>query len=380
MSGLGQMSPQQQQALQQALSGAIGQMGGSGSYSQYGQDITQGLGSSGAFNPTELSALNASPWLAQLQGLGGGYTNAGGGNTAGFEQSGMSNLTSALQPALNTEASNGVMSQFQPSTTTPNAQATAAGYNPLQPQYLSTPPTLNATTMQGQTLSPQLMGSLGSGATQQALQNSVAPQYGQQDQQMMQMLATAGVAPSSTAGQTAFSNLAQGQLAGISPAMASAIQNSQANQLNAGQYNANSLNSSGQFNANAQNTASGQNLNNLLQQQLYNANAYNGAGTNYFNAETGAYNNNANAFNALNQQGLGGSQSLANTQAAGGNQFANTQQTQYPVYGNSGTAAFGQSVGQYGSGGGSQQTPAAINPGSSGGYYPNVAGGNTESA
>lgn len=295
---------------------------------------------------------------------------------------------------------------------TPANQAIAGGYNPLQPAYLGAPPTINATTAQGQTYNPSgynptgynaantgaagygasqlgqgLLGSLGTGATVQALQNSVAPTYGQQDQQLMQMLAASGVSPGSTAGTGIFGNLAQEQLAGISPAMASAIQNSQANQLNAGQfntgalntagqfnagnqqavnlanqasqnaagqfnagaantggqfnagaqntagqYNAGNLQQAGQFNANAQNTASGQNLTDLLNQQLYNANAYNTAGNNYFGALTGAYNSNANAFNALNTAGLSGAQNLASQQASGGNAFANNMQTQYPVY------------------------------------------------
>ena len=246
----------------------------------------------------------------------------------------------------------------------PQNPAIAGGYNPLQPSYLGAPPTLNATTAQGQTynptgynaqgLSPQLMQSLGAGSTINSLVGANQPQFQQQDQQMMQMLATAGLAPSSTAGQTAFNNLAQQQLAGMDPSIASAIQNSQSNQLNAGQfnagvgnaagqfnagaantagqYNAGNLQQAGQFNANAQNTASGQNLSNYLNQQLYNANAYNTAGNNYFNAATGAYNNNANAFNALNSQGLSGATGLAGQTASGGNTMANTQQGNFGVY------------------------------------------------
>lgn len=264
----------------------------------------------------------------------------------------------------------------------PGNAATQSGYNPLQPEYLGAPSTINATTgsaayytptdYQASTLSPQLMNSLGVGQTEQALQNSVAPQYGQQDQQMMQMLATAGVAPSSTAGSTIFNNLAQQQLAGISPAMASAIQNSQANQLSAGQFNSGALNTAGatnaaaantagqynagaannmtQFNANAQNAAAQQNLQNSLQQQLYNANAYNAAGNNYFNAQTGAYNNNANAFNALNSQGLSGATGLAGQQASGGTQMGVANAGQFPAYSSQGAASFGAGVGGYGYG------------------------------
>lgn len=334
------------------------------------------------FMPSEQAAQNA--WFA---------ANPGYGQYAGQGASG---------PQLGSNTNGDVMapaptgSQFAG----PQNPAIAGGYNPLQPAYLGAPPQLNATTMQGQTydptgynaqgLSPQLMQSLGAGNTINSLVGANQPQFQQQDQQMMQMMATAGLAPSSTAGQTAFNNLAQQQIAGMDPSIAAAIQNSQGNQLNAGQfnagvgnaagqfnagaanaagqYNAGNLQQAGQFNANAQNTASGQNLSNYLNQQLYNTNAQNTAGNNYFNAATGAYNNNANAFNSLNQAGLSGSSGLAGQTAGGGNSFANTQQ------GNFGVMTPPQiNYGAF-SGGGS---PSFGNPYSSGGYAPSGEGMNT---
>lgn len=325
MSGIGTLTPQQQQAIQQAVSGDV--TSGNGSWGTLDQNIINQLQSSGLFSPAQLQTA-----LTGAQNAGtGNYQNQGGGNTSGMDASLAANIAAGINDAPSNQTA--ITSQFAPSTTSPNAQATAAGYNPLQPAYLPQPATLSPTTVQPSYLSQPLLNSLGPQQTIGALQNSVAPQYQQQDQQMMQMLATAGLAPSSTAGQTAFNNLAQQQLAGISPAMASAIQNSQGNQLNAGQFNATTGNTGATYNAGVMNSAAAQNLQNQLQQQQYNANAYTGAGNTYFNAETGAYNNNANAFNALNTAGVAGAQNLASGQQQGGTTLASGAQNEFPIYG-----------------------------------------------
>jgi hypothetical protein len=349
VSGLGSPSAAQQQAISNAIAQAIQQSGSNGSYSGYGNDIYNALSGSGQFDPSQLSALD-SGWLSGLQGQGGDLSNVGGGNTNAFQSGGVSALDAALAPALTQSADQQIISSgFTPSTTTPAAQAAAAGYNPLQPAYLSQPATLNATTVNPQYLSSGLTSSLGAGNTINALTAANQPTFNQQDQQIMQALATAGLSPSSTAGQTALNNLSQQQLAGMDPSIAAAIQNSQANQLGAGEYNATTGNTAAQNNANALNLAAGTNLANQNNQQLYNANAYNTAGNNYFNAETGAYNNNANAFNALNTAGLSGAQNLAGTQASAGTQLATGEQSQFPVYTNPFSSVGGSAIGSAGS-------------------------------
>ena len=327
--GTASLSPQMLQAIQQAANTETNATGQSDA--QIASTIMNSLSNSGLFTPQELSAANSA------FGQGSGTWGSAPGATSAWD----ANVTNAMNGVLQNQ--NSVSANQQ----TPNA-AVAAGYNPLQPAYLSQPATLNAST-----LSPSLINSLGSGQTISALQGANAPAMNQQDQQMMQMLATAGLAPSSTAGQTAFNNLAQQQLAGMDPSIASAIQNSQSNVLGANTTNMNALNTAGQVN-----------LGNQLQQQEYNANAYNTAGNNYFNAMTGAYNNNANAFNALNSAGLSGVQGLAETQAQGGNQLANSTVNTFPNYGSNSTAygALGQGLGGY--------SPTGTNYGSAGTYNP----------
>jgi hypothetical protein len=361
------LSPQQIAAIQSAAQAGITGEQQHQTASQFeGQGIDNSLASSGLFDPSQLNAI-AQGWNYGTNGQwGNGPTSA------------ISDFTGQIDSALQgANANQSSIAAMAPSSTSPNAQAIAgtpatattaatAPYNPLQPAYLSQPATLNATTVQpqyassagynAQTLNPQLTNSLGSGNTVNALVSANQPQFQQQDQQMMQMLATSGMAPSSTAGQTAFNNLSQQQLAGMDPSIAAAIQNSQSNQLNAGQYNTSALNSAGQYNAgnqqnanqynattgntaaqnnaNALNTAAGTNVANQNSQQAYNASAYNNAGNNYFNAMTGQYNNNANAFNNINNAGLTGSQTTANTAQAGANNLASGQQSTFPTYSN----------------------------------------------
>lgn len=318
----GALTPQQLAAIQTA-----GQAAGNGApgnqASTFFGDFDNSLQNSGLFDPSQLSAVDSS-WN---MGTGGTWNGAVPGST---EQAWDQQAQNAISGANANQSS---IAGMAPNPNSPNAQATAAGYNPLQPAYLQQPATLNPTTVAPQYLSPQLTNSLGSQQTIAQLQAGVAPQNQQQDQQMMQMLATAGLSPSSTAGQTAFNNLAQQQNAGIAPSIASAIQNSQGNQLNAGEYNATTGNTGATYNANAANSAAGTNLNNQLTQQQYNANAYNNAGQQYFNAETGAYENNSNAFNAINSAGLSGANGLASGQQQAGTTLAAGSQNTFPTYG-----------------------------------------------
>jgi hypothetical protein len=371
-------TPQMTAALQAAIQAGLGATGADSTYGAFDNAESNSLAGSGAFTPQQLAALQGSG-LFDYGNASGEMQNKGGGNTSAISAAAQQYAQNALDPLLNAAGDSSAIGQM-PSTTspsTPSGAAIAGGYNPLQPAYLQQPATLNATTVNPSYLSSGLLNSLGSGQTIAQLQAGVAPQNQQQDQQMMQMLATAGLAPSSTAGQTAFNNLAQQQNAGIAPSIAAAIQNSQGNQLNAGQFNANAGNTGSLYNAGAMNTANAQNLQNQLAQQQYNASAYNGAGQDYFNALTGAYNNNANAFNALNSAGLSGSQGLAGQQSGNGNSLAGQTINTFPNYGSNSTlyGALGQGIGGYSptqsgfsSGGSAGVNPLQNQAGSAGGY------------
>jgi len=405
----GQLSGAQQQAINQAISSGIQSIGSEGQYNTAGTTIQSQLANSGLFDPTELGAINTaiSPWLGNM----GDMQNAKGGNTGGFTSYLQNQINQNLNPVLSSEENATTLSTPSISPNSPAMQALAGGYNPLQPNYLGAPPTLagtygtassynpttyNAATGNAATYGPTtynasmigqgLINQLSPAQTMSLLNQSVAPQEQQQNQQLMQMLAASGIAPGSTAGQTAYNNLAQQQLAGISPALASALQGAQGNILSAantnvgalntaGQYNAgstqsanagnaaainnilsqnlNALNTAGQYNAgayntggqynatNAQNmglynagvanTVSQQNLQNLLNTNLYNTGAANTAGTNWLNALTGAQNVNQGEIAGLLSSGLSGNSNLASGVLSGGNAMGQSIAGTFPV-------------------------------------------------
>jgi hypothetical protein len=168
------------------------------------------------------------------------------------------------------------------------AAATTGTSSLFQPGYLGAPatvnpalvnaPTASGTTAQGtyaptSQLSQGLLGSLGSGATIQQLLQGYAPQEQNGQNQLTQMLANFGVGGGQAVGAE---NQFQGQeAAGLAPSIAAAIQNSQANQLGAGEFDTSALNTGSQFNANL------------------------GQANNQFNATQGQQNNQFNAGNAL---------------------------------------------------------------------------------
>jgi hypothetical protein len=138
------------------------------------------------------------------------------------------------------------------------AAASAATPNPLQPSYLPTPPTAQATTYQNP-YDP-------STATSE-LTSAAGVQDQQQQQALMSMLAAQGISPGSSAAQAAGQNLDTSQIAALAPSLVSAQQ-----------YGAGLNEQSGLANAGAGNTMTLQNLQDLLQSQEYNASAYNTAG------------------------------------------------------------------------------------------------------
>lgn len=203
--------------------------------------------------------------------------------------------------------------------TTPTAPYNQALMNAVtQPGYINgvstyAPATYGASTAQydpaqwfkakGGQLSPELLNSLSPNATIAQLQQSMVPQTQQAFGQLQQQLADFGVQGGQgiMAGQQL-----SGQLEGsIAPAMAAAIQNAQANELGAGQFDVGQLNAMRQFNAGQHNQMDLANSENALQAVLANAGFQNQAGQ--FNAEqtnaAGQYA--ANAQNSANQYNVG---------------------------------------------------------------------------
>lgn len=261
----------------------------------------------------------------------GSYMPDPTGQGAYDPSNGTATQTQATQP-------NYAYSQASPAASTPPASQGAA-QQLFQPGYLGTPagytgstvtaPTANASqydlsSLYGNwggpsTLDPSLTNSLGSNQTLGLLQQSFQPGDQNSNNNLQQQLAAYGVTGGQAVG--AMTQL-QAQLAAAhSPALASAIQNSQANQLNAGEFNSgaqntntNTLNSllgnalgqnssnqesTNQFNAGNDLTAA---LNN--QQSTNVANNYNATAANNTNAaNVGEYNQSQNQqLNALLQQ------------------------------------------------------------------------------
>jgi hypothetical protein len=183
-----------------------------------------------------------------------------------------------------------------------------ANYGSLfQPGYLGAPATTQATTAapgtvnlgqlfsgwQGASqLSPGLTNSLGAGSTIQQLLAGLQPQAQNASNQLTQTLADYGVGGGQAVG--AQDQLQSQLMASIAPSIASAIQNSQANQLGAGEFNSGAQNT----NTNALNSifgsTLGQNANNLQSTNQFNAGQLN----------TSAQNN-ANAMNSTNAANVG---------------------------------------------------------------------------
>jgi len=172
----------------------------------------------------------------------------------------------------------------------------------LQPGYLGSPATYQGSTVTGaQTnaaqLDPNLVNSLGSGATIQQLLAGFQPQAQNSDNQLNQTLADFGVTGGQAVG--AMTQL-QGQLgAALAPSIASAIQNSQANTLNAGEFNTGNTQQANLANQASTNTADLANQGSTNQANQYNATAENATNA----ANVGQFNQSQNEqLNALLQQ------------------------------------------------------------------------------
>jgi hypothetical protein len=167
--------------------------------------------------------------------------------------------------------------------------------NPLQPNYLPTPPTATATTYNN-SYNPQT-------ATTELNQAAGVQDQGQ-NAQLMAMLAAQGISPGSSAAQSAEQNLASQQTAALAPSLVSAQQ-----------YGAGLNEQSGLANQSATNQFSLQNLQDLLQSQEFNASAANTAGgeqAGYMNQDWLAQ---LEGELGLQGQGLSTSGNLAGSQA-----------------------------------------------------------------
>ena len=173
--------------------------------------------------------------------------------------------------------------------------AAAAAANPLQPSYLPTPPTAQATTY---------TNSYDPSTATSELNSAAGVQDNQQNQALMSMLAAQGISPGSSAAQAAMQNLSTNQTAALAPSLVSAQE-----------YGAGLGEQSGLANAGASNTMTSQNLQDLLQSQEYNASAYNTAGTTSAELGNNDWLAQLQAQLGLQQQGLSTSGSLAGSQA-----------------------------------------------------------------
>jgi hypothetical protein len=213
----------------------------------------------------------------------------------------------------------------------------------LQPSYLPTPPTAQATTY-----TPAQAGSTGYNAATynnpydpaqatSELTSAAGVQDRQQQQALMSMLAAQGISPGSSAAQSATQNLSTTQNAALDPSLASAQEYGAGLQEQSGLANAGALNTARQFGAGAANTAALanqgatntagqfgasasnqmtlQNLQDLLQSQEFNAGAFNNAQSQQMGFQNTDWLAELQAQFGLQDQGLNTAGNLAGDQA-----------------------------------------------------------------
>lgn len=329
-------------------------------------------------------------------------------------------MGAAAQP----NASGGAASPQQPPQLSALMQAMQGGYNPLQPAYLDAPPQQLANLFQGAQLGPTalssaaqlqpslvpqfggahsgaqtslgsgLMGSLSPDSTIAQILNGFGAEANHSTRALNDQLASMGVYGGGALGAQ---QSLQGQLAAsLAPTLASAIQNSQANQLGAGEFNVgqglqqslanagfaqqaglsnqsdlmaalmanlsnqqqtglanqgalNAANAqqagltqqAGLANQNAQNAATENNVRNWIAMQQTNTGYANQAGQNLYNALVNGYGTDLGAFNGINMAGLSGANGLASQGLYGGQNLAGSIANNYPVQTGAGQAFAG---------------------------------------
>lgn len=245
--------------------------------------------------------------MPQQQGIN--YSPGGPGYAGNYGGGVMNGTPASVSP--------GAAGQYPPgliqALSQPGYLQGVSGYNPSTygASYANYDPAQIKQLQQGElaSLSPQ--------ATEQQLLLAMQPQEQQGYQQLNQSLADFGVG----GGQAVQANQQLGgEYAGqLAPAMASAIQNAQANRLGAGEFNVGQENQGRQFNAQNALQAALSNAGFANQAGQFNAGATNAAGQ--FNAQ------NANAANQYNV-GVQNQQQQMLMNAILGN-YANMMQNQY---------------------------------------------------
>ena len=191
------------------------------------------------------------------------------------------------------------------------ANATSSAQSALQPAYVPTPATAAPTTYSAATY----QNSYNPQTATNELNSAAAVQNQAQQQSLMSMLAAQGISPGSSAAQAAMQNLSGVETSALAPSLVSAQQYGAGLNEQSGLSNQSAQNTANQFNAGASNSATLQNLQNLLQSQQYNASAYNNAAQSQAGYQNQDWLAQLQAQLALQETGLGTAGALAGDQA-----------------------------------------------------------------
>jgi len=209
--------------------------------------------------------------------------------------------TSGLYGAVNNPRGNGTQTQAQ---ATPTDTPATSSSNPLQPNYINNVATGQAATTNVNTSPQQTLAMIMQGFAPQAAQSTAA---------LNDTLAAMGIVGGGA--QDAQTLLQSNLASALAGQLAPAVENSQALSLNQAQGNAQGANSMTALNTGA--------LNNANQ---YNATAANSSGQDLASLMMQAYLGQLGAVSGTNQEGLAGSNQLANDEA---NNFSYTPGTNY---------------------------------------------------
>jgi hypothetical protein len=211
----------------------------------------------------------------------------------------------------------------QEATNTPSQgnYATWAANNPApgasalaQPSYNQAPAQQNPTYAQNtqlgtQNVSPALQAALSPQAAESLTMQGAAPGFQQQDNLLQQELADAGIVGGPTT--TASDQLAQSQMAGLAPALAGEVQNSQNNLLSAAGTGSGYQQQTGLSNAATANTANAANVNSVNSTNQGNTAAYNTQQQQLMNMLAQMYSQQSAANTGAISQGQSGSNAIA---------------------------------------------------------------------
>ena len=253
--GSGAMTAAQAAAIQAAVQQAISQTGGNSTSATYGDNLEQDLSGTGAFDASQLSALDDSSFLDNLTSSSDGYQNVGGGNTSAFTSEG----TSALDQALSQAATNDSPTAISQSAYGTPAQVASAQPLPYS-AFGSIPqvsPTYTAPATASTVNDPLAYGGMDQSTINQyenAVQQSLDPTFAQQQSQLEQQEAASGIFNSSANSQN-LTNLQGQQGATLAGAYAPIISSAQTGQQQALSQNAAAGNTTNLANAGAATTA-----------------------------------------------------------------------------------------------------------------------------